>query len=205
MRCRNCGRSLENSSGFCPGCGQPAGSGSFCTNCGADNKPEAKFCRNCGAVLHRAPAPPPPQYIPPPPSSVPPPEHAQPPPQPHVPPPAQPAAAQPVAQAATGGSSADASVTSPPGRPAAGPPKSRVVAAALALVLGQLGLHRFYLGKILTAALQLLLTAAAYVIFLFVLSGVGYALLTAAATWIVIDFMMIVSGKTKDARGVPVK
>lgn len=54
---------LESKTTICPSCGKPAGSGKFCSNCGASmelkicpscghkNSQTVKFCGNCGAKL----------------------------------------------------------------------------------------------------------------------------------------------------------
>ena len=64
--------------------------------------------------------------------------------------------------------------------------KSRMVAALLAFFLGGLGIHRFYVGKIGTGILQILLT------FCF---GLGYI-------WVLIDFIIILCGNFKDKEGL---
>jgi hypothetical protein len=65
-------------------------------------------------------------------------------------------------------------------------PKSRLVTTLLAFFLGELGIHRFYLGKIGTGVLMLL-----------TLGGVGI--------WALIDFIMAVAGKMKDSKGLLVR
>jgi len=65
-------------------------------------------------------------------------------------------------------------------------PKSRLVTTLLALFLGELGIHRFYLGKIGTGILMLL-------------TGGGLGI------WALIDFIMAVAGVMKDKEGRPIK
>ncbi len=60
---------IEAKTTLCPACGQPAGSGKFCNNCGASlalkacpncgaqNAQTVKFCNNCGTNLSEAAAP----------------------------------------------------------------------------------------------------------------------------------------------------
>jgi len=62
--------------------------------------------------------------------------------------------------------------------------KSRLAATLLCLFLGLLGIHRFYVGKIGTGILLLLLSA----------TGIG-------ELWCVIDFIIIVCGGFKDKQG----
>ena len=63
--------------------------------------------------------------------------------------------------------------------------KSRLVACLLAFFLGGLGIHRFYVGKIGTGIVQILLTCC---------FGIGYI-------WALIDFIMIGCGNFKDNDG----
>ena len=56
-------------------------------------------------------------------------------------------------------------------------------AALLCFLVGFLGAHRFYVGKIGTAVLML-----------FTLGGLGL--------WVLVDFILIVTGSFKDANGV---
>lgn len=64
-------------------------------------------------------------------------------------------------------------------------PKSRSVAALLAFFLGGFGIHRFYVGKVGTGILQILLTCC---------FGLG-------AFWALIDLIIIVCGNFKDKEG----
>lgn len=64
-------------------------------------------------------------------------------------------------------------------------PKSRLVALLLAIFLGGIGVHRFYLGKVGTGLLWLFTGG---------LAGVG---------WIV-DIIVIACGSARDAYGAPV-
>jgi len=65
-------------------------------------------------------------------------------------------------------------------------PKSRLAVTLLALFLGGLGIHRFYLGKIVTGILMLI-TAG----------GLGI--------WTLVDFIMAVAGAMKDKEGKLIK
>ena len=65
-------------------------------------------------------------------------------------------------------------------------PKSRLAVTLLAFFLGSLGIHRFYLGKILTGIIMLI-TAG----------GLGI--------WTLIDFIMAVAGVMKDKEGRYIK
>jgi TM2 domain-containing membrane protein YozV len=70
--------------------------------------------------------------------------------------------------------------------PAGISPKSRLVASIFCGVLGVLGVHRFYVGKIGTGVLMIL-TAG----------GCGI--------WYLIDFIMVVTGNFRDKGGLLVK
>jgi TM2 domain len=64
--------------------------------------------------------------------------------------------------------------------------KSRLATSLLAWYLGWLGVHRFYLGKIGTGILMLL-----------TFGGLGI--------WVIIDFIVAVTGNMKDKEGRPIK
>lgn len=64
--------------------------------------------------------------------------------------------------------------------------KGFVPTLLLCFFLGAFGVHRFYVGKILTGVLMLL-----------TLGGLGI--------WTVVDFVMIAVGSFKDSEGLPIK
>ena len=64
--------------------------------------------------------------------------------------------------------------------------KGFVATLLLALFLGGLGVHRFFVGKIGTGVLQLV-----------TLGGLGI--------WALIDIIMIILGSFKDKNGLPIK
>ena len=80
--------------------------------------------------------------------------------------------------------------------------KSKAVAALLNFFLGTLGIHRFYLGKIGTGIIMLVLTiiGASTAIFY-----VGWAFVAIVGIWDLIDFFIIILGKMKDGQGKLVK
>ena len=65
-------------------------------------------------------------------------------------------------------------------------PKSRLVVTLLAFFLGGLGIHRFYLGKIVTAILM-------------IITAGGFGI------WTLVDFIMAVAGVMKDKEGKLIK
>jgi TM2 domain-containing membrane protein YozV len=153
----------------------------FCPNCGKQNPDNAKFCAVCGAPINTAgpqyAAPPPPQYAPPPQYSAPPAQQTiinMAPPQ-----------APPVMPFATGIS-----------------PKSKTAAAILAFFLGSLGIHRFYVGKIGTGIIILILTIIGAATYTFIVGGF---VLGVVGLWVLIDFIMILMGKFKDKHGLYLK
>jgi len=64
--------------------------------------------------------------------------------------------------------------------------KGFVPTILLCFFLGPLGVHRFYVGKIGTGILQLI-----------TLGGLGI--------WVLIDFIIIVTGSFTDSQGLPIK
>lgn len=67
-------------------------------------------------------------------------------------------------------------------------PKSWLTTLLLCLFLGTIGIHRFYVGKIGTGILMILL----------LMTGIS-------AIWAVIDLILIILGKFKDKQGLPIK
>lgn len=183
MFCSNCGKEVENNARFCSNCGQPIKGGTFCSSCGAPKSSEAQVCNRCGATLVRTQQVSQSQYVPP--AS----HNATPPPQ-YIPPAAQqpmrPSDSRPMSK-----HSASENVNSH---------KSKVVAAILALLFGQLGVHRFYVGKNRTATTQLILAIIGYLVIIF--SLFGYVFLAAVGIWVLVDFIMILSGSFKDNKGL---
>lgn len=93
--------------------------------------------------------------------------------------------------------------------------KSRLIAALLAFFFGDLGAHRFYVGKFFTGFIQLILGLSfliSLILFLFdalvdeleivvllmVLLGIVWG------SWTLIDFIMILGGSFKDGKGLEI-
>jgi TM2 domain-containing membrane protein YozV len=130
----------------------------YCSNCGNELRPGDQLCQNCGTPVHQA-------------ATVPTPEADVP-----VPPPPQAGGGHAAAARATPRVQKQIVVMTKP--------KSMGIAYALWLFLGQLGLHRFYLGRVGSGAAQLLLGLVGWatVWFLLVLSrllsyGSGFSLI----------------------------
>jgi len=70
--------------------------------------------------------------------------------------------------------------------------KSKVVVILLCLFFGGLGIHRFYLGKVGTGIVMLLLT----------LSIIG---ISVSGIWALVDLIMSICGAMKDKEGKIVK
>jgi len=99
-------------------------------------------------------------------------------------------------------------------------PKSRLATSLLAWFLGIFGAHRFYTGKIGTGVIMLILGIGAGLCWfggflgvldedrvepvfgLWLIAGVLYF---AVWIWMVIDFIMAVTGNFKDSQGKPIK
>lgn len=79
--------------------------------------------------------------------------------------------------------------------------KSKGVAAVLCFFLGGLGIHRFYVGKVGTGILLLVLWSISAIIAIFTV-GIG---LIPVGIWLIIDFIMILCGSFKDKYGRTLK
>lgn len=75
--------------------------------------------------------------------------------------------------------------------------KSKIVAAVLAFFLGGFGIHRFYVGKIGSGLVMLILWFIG--LFTFFLPTLD------VLVWSLIDFVIILCGGFKDGKGLPIK
>jgi len=84
-------------------------------------------------------------------------------------------------------------------------PKSRLATTLLAFFFGGFGAHRFYIGKIGTAIVMLLLgivgavTTGLFWLFL------GWFCVVALGIWVLVDFFVAVTGNMKDSEGKLIK
>jgi len=91
--------------------------------------------------------------------------------------------------------------------------KSRLAATLLAFFIGQFGAHRFYLRKMGTAIIMLILWIVGflgwlpliYPAFSLVGMGIGLTCLIAVSIWAFVDFIFAVSGHMKDKEGKLIK
>lgn len=124
-------------------------------------------------------------------------------PQPYAPPPAWGA---PPGYAAPGAYATYADPGAPYGRdPLTGMPfsdKSKVAAGLLQLFLGGFGVGRFYTGHVGIAVGQLVLTLAGIVLSIV---GVGILMLWAVGIWAFVDAIVLLAGRSTDARGLPLR
>lgn len=86
--------------------------------------------------------------------------------------------------------------------------KQKVVAGVLAIVLGQFGVHNFYLGNNKTAIIQLCVSLGGYVLgtllAVFCIGFLLYLAPVAMGIWGIIEGVQILTGKiTTDAAGNP--
>lgn len=104
-------------------------------------------------------------------------------------------------------------------------PKSRLAVTLLAAFLGGVGAHRFYMGKIGTAVGMLLLgmtpiicmvgmivvaavsdpDAESMPVLFWVFYGLMYVLGFAVGVWVLVDFIIAVTGNFKDKQGKPIR
>lgn len=76
--------------------------------------------------------------------------------------------------------------------------KSKVAAALLSFFLGMLGIHRFYLGRVASGAIMLVLTVLGWLTTGII---VGFVFLAVVGIWDVIDFFRILFNSLGDAQG----
>lgn len=143
-----------------------------CQNCGASLRPDATRCAKCGSHYQYAqPAQQAQQYAPQPQApmmtATPPQQYAQPAPQYQQTPFSQPMDA----------------------------PRSKLVAALLAIFLGIFGIHNFYLGHVARGIIQLVLTLVSPFFFCLVLPVVW--------VWSFIEFILILTGSLRDKYNRP--
>lgn len=88
-------------------------------------------------------------------------------------------------------------------------PKSRLAAALLAFFLGEFGAHRFYVGKVQSAIVQIIMSLSFWIsLFLFAedfIEAAVFFLLIGIAwiIWLIADFIMILCGNFKDKDNLP--
>lgn len=76
--------------------------------------------------------------------------------------------------------------------------KTKMVAGLLAIFLGHLGLHEFYLGNKQKAIYKIVATVIAAILFL---AGIGIIVFLAIWGWNIYDAVMIFTGKRTDSDG----
>jgi TM2 domain-containing membrane protein YozV len=178
MFCRACGREIDELAELCPECGvTPTEGDKHCHSCGNETKPEAEFCVKCGAKLAKPTAQETPEA------------------------PAEPKEV-PEETAAAAGVGEVLEQVAPVQGVGEVSQKSRLASTLLALFLGWLGIHRFYLGKTGTAVIMLVLGALGLATVWF---GIGIVFLVAVWVWQLIDFVFAVAGLMKDKEGKPIK
>ena len=84
-------------------------------------------------------------------------------------------------------------------------PKSRLSTALLAFFIGGLGVHRFYIGKVMTAIEMLVLTIVGYAASFRSITWLALICLIAVYIWAFVDFLFAVFGKMRDREGRLIK
>lgn len=180
MFCRNCGKELDEATELCPECGmKPLDGDKFCSNCGVETRPGAEFCVKCGARLTK-------------------PDTGE------VTEEREPEVVSKVSEKPEHKPEVGEVSEIPQPKVSVGEvsQKSRLATALLAFFLGQFGAHRFYLGKIGTAVVMLILGILGYATVWFV---IGYVFLIPVWIWALVDFIFAVAGLMKDREGKPIK
>jgi len=180
MHCTNCGQQIDDpQTKFCPKCGNNLQgatdikpSGIFCRNCGKQLIGRPDICMNCGAkpLLGNS-------YCPSCGSTT---------------------NAQAVICVKCGaGLEAKPTIVKEDEKGNVSS-KSRLVLVLLSFFLGQLGVHRFYAGKIATGVVMLILTIIGYSTIIIIF---GFLPLTVVWIWNLVDFIMALAGSFKDKEG----
>ena len=76
--------------------------------------------------------------------------------------------------------------------------KNKVIAAILCFVLGQIGIHRFYLGRVGSGILMCALTLIGWITSVIY---IGSFFIAAVAIWNIVDFIRILCNSLLDAHG----
>jgi len=77
--------------------------------------------------------------------------------------------------------------------------KSKMVAGLLAIFLGSLGIHNFYLGYTTKAIIQLVLTIVGYMTMCLI---IGFFIVLGVEIWAIVEAVLIFTGKNNtDAQG----
>ena len=167
----------------------------FCTNCGSQNEPGTAFCTKCGGRLGES-ASAPLESVPPVNAGSPeipnvPPYSGSSPGQGYVPPSGYAQQPGPYGQTAV-----------PYQDPTA---KSKLVAGLLGILLGGLGIHRFYLGYTNIGIAQLATDIIGWVLLPFT-CGISLIFIIGAHLWGLVDGIMILTGSiSHDAQGKPLR
>ncbi len=77
--------------------------------------------------------------------------------------------------------------------------KERLVALLLCFILGTVGAHRFYAGRIFSGICMLILTVLGFLTAVF---AFGFALIGITTLWSLIDLVIIILGNFKDSKGL---
>lgn len=163
----------------------------FCTSCGSQNEPGTVFCTKCGARLGGAEGSP-----------------AGSTPEGTTPEGTTPIEGAPVVDPTQ---PPQASAYQPPPAGYTAPPyqdpnaKSKLVAGLLGILVGGLGVHRFYLGYNNIGIAQLAIDVIGWILLPFT-CGISLIFILAAHLWGIVDGIMILTGSLNtDAQGRPLK
>ena len=195
MFCKYCGKELADTAKFCSRCGKQiivklkvkpvTEKKKFCENCGEPLVDGAKFCLACGTSVFASKSP--------------------------APTPATQNQVQDTNRISQFGTTSNPAQYKPTESQ-----KSRLAATLLCFFLGGIGAHRFYVGKTATAVAQIVGGLSFFLDVIPLLLGVIYDLYELMALfvifsifsvvcffWVLVDFIMILSGAFKDKNNLP--
>lgn len=197
MYCRNCGSPLNPNLWVCERCSAENGFGNqFCPNCGNAVLPDAVTCTTCGCSLAKTqPQPQQTQYQQPQYQQT---QYQQ---RPQVMPP------QPTNQNGYNqygnqyNQQYNANYQQMNARPLE--QKSKIAAVLLALFLGGLGVHNFYLGYTNRGIIQLVIYLVSIPL-MFI--GIGFFTIFIPGTWAFVEMILLLAGNINtDGNGLPLK
>ena len=191
MYCRNCGSPMNPNLWVCERCSAENGFGNqFCPNCGNAVIPNSTVCNTCGCSLTQSQTQTQPQY-----------QQTQTQyQQPQYQQPYHPQVTPPL-PTNNNYNQYSSQYTNQPGTQPVMQQKSKTTAVLLALFLGGLGIHNFYLGYTTKAIIQLSIYLGSLVLMAI---GIGFITIFIPGTWAFVEMILLLTGSIdRDGNNLP--